>query len=354
MARSKSGGTRSYIRGKIGADVYCVGKTGKGDRQQVVRSLAEQVANPQTSPQMVQRMLMSSVAQLTRALKPIIDHSFDGVPAGQPSISHFRQLALNAYKVDSEKAEPEFGYVDWQGKLIPNANVQISAGKAVFPLNWYPEAANDFASGYKRGGFDAFYSFGEDADSGAAKPCYAQDIIDLVFGGSADNYLTYVSVKQNTDAQGNLIGEPFFCYCRMQFDPTWKGEEYDFSGETLYANHGLILEGNMKMAMEVNAGEYAAANSGGFMIYTTTGGVVENHNRLMTHAEGLILSKKEVKKGYVHSNSQLMKSGMMNPDTVAAADRLVAFNLDPSPNTMAEALATYPVGSARFLNGGDI
>lgn len=46
MAKSKSGGTRSYIRGKIGADVYSVGKDGKGKRQQVVRSLAEQVANP--------------------------------------------------------------------------------------------------------------------------------------------------------------------------------------------------------------------------------------------------------------------------------------------------------------------
>ena len=42
MAKSKNGGTRSFIRGRIGSDVYSVGKVGKGARQPVVRSLAEQ------------------------------------------------------------------------------------------------------------------------------------------------------------------------------------------------------------------------------------------------------------------------------------------------------------------------
>lgn len=48
MAKSKSGGTRAYIRGRVGADVYSIGKTANGKKQQVVRSLAETVANPQT------------------------------------------------------------------------------------------------------------------------------------------------------------------------------------------------------------------------------------------------------------------------------------------------------------------
>lgn len=354
MARSKSGGTRSYIRGKIGADVYCVGKTGKGDRQQVVRSLAEQVANPQTSPQMVQRMLMSSVAQLTRALKPIIDHSFDGVPAGQPSISHFRQLALNAYKADSELSTPIFGYVDWQSKLIPNANVQISSGKAVFPVKWYPDAANQYAEGYKKGGFTAFHNFGVESGGSYAGPCSAQDIIDLVFGGSVDNYLTYVSIKQNIDSQSNLQGEPFFCYCRMQFNPNWKGMEYDYSGEGLYQNHGLIIDGNISMRIGISSGQYAEANQGGFMLYLRSGGVIADPDLVTTHAEGLILSKKDAKKGYIHTSSLMMKSGLMNENGTAGDSNPTAFNLDPAPNTMAEAIATYPLGSARFLNGGDI
>ena len=61
MAKSKNGGTRAMIRGRVGSDVYSIGKDGKGARQQVVRSLAEQVANPRTQAQMFNRMIMSTV-----------------------------------------------------------------------------------------------------------------------------------------------------------------------------------------------------------------------------------------------------------------------------------------------------
>ena len=67
MAKSKSGGTRSLIRGRVGSDVYSIGKDGKGQRQQVVRSLAETVANPRSQSQMFNRMVMSTVMQIGRA-----------------------------------------------------------------------------------------------------------------------------------------------------------------------------------------------------------------------------------------------------------------------------------------------
>ena len=108
MAKSKNGGTRSFIRGRIGSDVYSVGKDGKGARQQVVRSLAEQVANPRSSAQMFGRMVMSTVMQTVSALKPIIDHSFDGVATGQPSISEFIRRNYALVKADAE-AHPASG-----------------------------------------------------------------------------------------------------------------------------------------------------------------------------------------------------------------------------------------------------
>ena len=89
MAKSKNGGSRAYIRGRIGSDVYSVGKDGKGQKQQVIRSLAVQVANPRTSNQMFGRMIMSTVMQAVSGLSFIIDHSFDGKVKGQPSISEF-------------------------------------------------------------------------------------------------------------------------------------------------------------------------------------------------------------------------------------------------------------------------
>ena len=136
MAKSKVGGTRAYIRGRIGSDVYSVGKNGKGVRQQVVRSLAEQVSNPRTSSQMFGRMVMSTVMQAVSALKPIIDHSFDGIPTGQPSVSEFIRQNYALVKADAE-AHPasgnQFGLNKYQEKGVKAGRYMISNGSAVVP-----------------------------------------------------------------------------------------------------------------------------------------------------------------------------------------------------------------------------
>ena len=136
MAKSKVGGSRAYIRGRIGADVYSIGKDGKGTRQQVVRSLAEQVSNPRTESQMFGRMVMSTVMQAVSAMSPIIDHSFDGLPKGQPSISEFIRRNYALVKADA-KAHPAagnaFGLNKYQEKgILPGAYV-VSDGSAVKP-----------------------------------------------------------------------------------------------------------------------------------------------------------------------------------------------------------------------------
>lgn len=141
MAKSKNGGTRSFIRGRIGSDVYSVGKDGKGARQQVVRSLAEQVANPRSSAQMFGRMVMSTVMQAVSALKPIIDHSFDGVATGQPSISEFIRRNYALVKADAESHPEEgnnFGLNKYQEKgvkpgfyIVSNGSVQLPSAVSI-------------------------------------------------------------------------------------------------------------------------------------------------------------------------------------------------------------------------------
>lgn len=145
MAKSKNGGTRSFIRGRIGSDVYSVGKDGKGARQQVVRSLAEQVANPRSSAQMFGRMVMSTVMQTVSALKPIIDHSFDGISTGQPSISEFIRRNYALVKSDAE-AHPasgnSFGLNKYQEKgvkpgyyIVSNGSVQLPSAVSIAAYN---------------------------------------------------------------------------------------------------------------------------------------------------------------------------------------------------------------------------
>lgn len=136
MAKSKNGGTRAYIRGRIGSDVYSVGKTGNGMKQQVVRSLAESVANPRTSGQMFGRMVMSTVMQAVSGLKPIIDHSFDGLPTGQPSISEFIRQNYALVKADATAHPAEdndFSLNEYQEKGIKVGAYMVSKGSAVKP-----------------------------------------------------------------------------------------------------------------------------------------------------------------------------------------------------------------------------
>ena len=136
MAKSKVGGTRAYIRGRIGSDVYSIGKNGKGVRQQVVRSLAEQVSNPRTQAQMEGRMIMSTVMQAVAGLSPIIDHSFDGIAKGQPSISEFirRNYALVKADVAAHPASGnKFGINNYQQKGALAGSYVISDGAVAQP-----------------------------------------------------------------------------------------------------------------------------------------------------------------------------------------------------------------------------
>lgn len=136
MAKSKSGGTRTYIRGRVGSDVYSIGRDSKGKKQQVVRSLAESVSNPQTQAQMRGRMIISTIAQAAAALRPIVDHSFDNVVGARANLSEF--TARNYQKIKSDiAAHPsvnnKFGLVMYGEKGAKQGAYIISDGQAALP-----------------------------------------------------------------------------------------------------------------------------------------------------------------------------------------------------------------------------
>ena len=194
MAKSKNGGTRAYIRGRIGSDVYSIGKNGKGDRQQVVRSLAETVANPRTQNQMFGRMVMSTVMQAVSALQPIIDHSFDGFSKGQPSISEFIRQNYALVKADAV-AHPasgnKFGLKKYQEKGISEGEWKISSGKLVKKANV------DIQGG------EAVISAGVGNDLTVANVRAAMNI-------GAEGYVTFVALTSTGGAE----------FCRLSIAPT--------------------------------------------------------------------------------------------------------------------------------------
>ena len=293
MAKSKSGGTRSYLRGRVGADVYSIGRDAKGNKQQVVRSLAETVANPQTIAQMRGRMIMSTVMQAVTELRPIIDHSFDNVPTGQPNISEFirRNYALIKADVDAHPASDNvFPLIKYQEKGVKGGAYIVSAGEVITTL-----------------GTDEF-------DSKTVKVKLAADStvaqLKAALGLGADDYFTWVALKFNGGA----------LYCRLHFNPA-------VTDSTVITadNKSTIFtsEGNATVTIGIAGGEFS---------FTFSDGTNNSPS-----CSGVIVTKKEAA-GYKHSTCVLKNYDMPEYNN-AASDKV---------------LPSYPVGSQMYLNGGNL
>lgn len=290
MAKSKSGGTRAYIRGRVGSDVYSVGKTAKGKKQQVVRSLAETVANPQTEAQMFGRMIMSSVMQNVAALRPLIDHSFDNVTGRQPNISEFISRNYGLIKADAI-AHPstgmKFGLNKYQEKGAKGGALVIAAGQV-------PNAT----------------AVGVNVSNGLFEIALAAEAetygdLKAALGLEGGDYITFVEIL----ADGSLN------YCRAYLSAT-AADSTAVSTESLATLLTLESQGEFEIS------------------YSTTQHKVQVVNNESANAMGYILSKKTTA-GWEHNNA------VMTPHT----------SIEWSADV---ALPTYPTGAEQFLNGGDI
>ena len=292
MAKSKSGGTRSYIRGRVGADVFSVGKDAKGSKQQVVRSLAEQVNNPQTINQMRGRMIMFTVSQAMKAFAPIVDHSFDGVPKGQPSLSEFISRNYQLVK-DDVAAHPAggnaFGLNEYHVKGVQNGAWVISQGSVVKAS----AIAYNNADGMKI--------------QGTATTTKLEDFMALA-GISKGDYITMVALTASKKV--------------VYFRVAVKGGADETTVITAENVGSLFeIEGNVSVSVDFSA-------------YAILFAITEEAN-YPTAVNGFIVSKKTVN-GYKHSTCALAKS-----DIIAK----------PAADTV---LPSYPIGTEMYLNGGDL
>lgn len=285
MAKAKSGGTRSFLRGRVGSDVYSIGKDAKGKKQQVVRSLAESVANPQTLAQMRGRMIMSTIMQAVSSMSAVIDHSFDNVPVGQPNVSEFIRRNYAAVKADvaaHPSADNQFGLVLYGEKGIKQGAYIVAAGSAADLAGAALNGANKVLT--------ITLSAGATVADLRAK-----------LGLGNEDYFTAVCITK--DAK--------FLYCRFHISQS-------VDSATIISNDNIAsiitLEGNVGVLL-------AFANN---TITATFADFSENC--------GIIVSRKE-NSIYKHN------------DCVLGVP-------EDAPYTADVAIATYPQGSQRFLNGG--
>lgn len=292
MAKSKSGGTRSYLRGRIASDVYSIGRDSSGKKQQVVRSLAETVKNPQTVAQMRGRMIMSTVMQAVSAMAPIIDHSFDGVPTGQPCISEFirRNYALIKADVAAHPASGNsFALSEYQEKGLKPGNYLMSDGKALLPSSLSTDTLD-------AGGL--LFITGASATTAGA--------IRAAIGFEGEDYITDCFITAD--------GE--FVFFRLNVS------------EAL-ADDTTITQDNVAQLFTVDNPLGLTLSwefSGGMITINVTGKMGVRGNAIIS---------RKTSNGFEHNQCVLRGSGSVTP----AAD---------------VALPTYPEGTEKFLNGGEL
>lgn len=163
---SKGNMLLGHARGKVGDLVFS-----RTNGQQVVRSRAAVVKNPRTTTQMIQRIILNTVAQAYSRFRAITDHSFEGVQAGQKTMSIFmkknidklnsqiKEALANNYSFYDIYAFTQIGanylamnnYVVSQGSLpeVPVKGVSLTTAEFALKANTYAAVIEQY--GLKRG-----------------------------------------------------------------------------------------------------------------------------------------------------------------------------------------------------------
>lgn len=138
MARSNSGGTRGWLRGKVANDLYQVTKTSTGRKVQLVRAVEESRVNNNTIEQALARMRMALLMGALGDLKAIVDHSWQTIPYGQLSIAHFVKENMQEVIADCKEnwsGECRFCYPTKGVRAMRIGMFRIASGTLATPSN---------------------------------------------------------------------------------------------------------------------------------------------------------------------------------------------------------------------------
>ena len=91
---AKVGANQKGWRGKAAGTVYAKGPNGSTIARELVIP-----TNPRTRKQMAQRMVFATVGSAAKLMKPLINHSFEGVKYGAKSVRRFQSLNVKRMRV---------------------------------------------------------------------------------------------------------------------------------------------------------------------------------------------------------------------------------------------------------------
>lgn len=166
---SKGNMLLGHARGKVGSLVFS-----RVNGRQVTRSRAEVVKNPRSRAQVLQRVLLNTVAQAYSVLRPICDHSFQGFTPGQMSMSRFLKLNL-------DKMRERIAAAQAAGTPFSEIELFVPVGQSFFVNNNYiistgslPEVQLTTPAGAAIGEYDTIPNVTENTYAGVIAALGAQ------------------------------------------------------------------------------------------------------------------------------------------------------------------------------------
>lgn len=300
-----------HARGKVGSLVFS-----RSNGQQVTRAKADVVKNPQTEAQTIQRIFLNTIAQAYSAMSAIVDHSFEGIPKGQKSMSYFMKRNLNDLR-DRVGAELAAGaFKDEVYGFTPIGANNLSINSYVLAKGSLPEIAvrDVLASAYL----------------GVALPenTYAS-IIDA-YGLQRGDQLTFVGVL--TAAHGAKV----FKYARVILDPRDEnGDELPLTTPFYDAATHLVVSPNPRNEGDLLIGADATSGVIDFTFGADWSGAELNN----LNAGAVIVSRKNESGEWMRSNATLFANPSAEVDDMNLQAALDAF-----------ANANIELQNSRYLN----
>lgn len=305
MAQSKS--FFGMRRGSTKSHTYSV-----FNGKQVTKDRVEEVKNPRSQAQMLQRMVLKTTGQAYSAMKQIVDHSFEGKTYGLQSMMAFQSANAKDIRVCADKCAAGetvtsngYMFVEYGAKGFVAGNYVMSEGSAT-KIKKSPVIDNTVANNL------TIKLLGSEN-----KATTAADLFTLL-GISVGDLCTVCFVWQNS-----LTNEWEFDFVRITALAT---------GDVALTSANYSTYIKIESTLELGTIAFGTANTPNGISVT----VATNQTDDSTIVAGVAIHS-------VLSDGKWLRS-TTHLDFGANIDPLVSFD---------EAMPTYPVGNTYVLNGGN-
>ena len=263
--------------------------------KQITKDRVEGGKNPRTLAQMRQRCITATCAQAYSAMKSICDHSFEGFSAGLDSMNEFKNLNMSLLRQSVQYGNGMFAFNKWGEKgMMPGCYI-LANGTLPAPLpNMYVDSVN-----------------------AASK----QGVVVVALGQNDSEIIEDFGFKAFGDIVTLCIAYPK------------KDGSYGFGALRFTYKQGADLQHSLDFASvgDINAASWAVQSNELKVTFRTDFDWAEDASADVTYIAA-IASQKHNGKWY-RSKAQ--------------------FDVQDATPSYDEAIATYPTGAERFLNGSE-